>query len=46
MPTGVTEVLVTKNRHGKRGIVLVQDQLDVCRFAAVQVEEQGLGGGV
>ena len=30
MPTGVTEVLVTKNRHGKRGIVLVQDQLDVC----------------
>ena len=43
MPTGVTEVLVTKNRHGKKGIVLVQDQLDVCRFAAVQVEESAGG---
>lgn len=43
MPTGVTEVLVTKNRHGKKGIVLVQDQLDVCRFAAVQVDEK-VGG--
>ena len=41
MPTGVTEVLVTKNRHGKKGIVLVQDQLDVCRFTSVQVEEVG-----
>ncbi len=44
MPTGVTEVLVTKNRHGKKGIVLVQDQLDVCRFASVAQEQ--VGGGV
>ena len=43
MPTGITEVLVTKNRHGKRGIVLVQDQLDICRFASVQMEEEAGG---
>ena len=41
MPTGVTEVLVTKNRHGKKGIALAQDQLDVCRFTSVTHEVEG-----
>ena len=44
-PTGITELIVAKNRHGKKGVVRVMDRLDICRFMGV-VEEQGLGGGV
>lgn len=35
-PLGVTELIITKNRHGKRGIVRVRDHLDVCRFKAIE----------
>ncbi|WP_392389531.1 replicative DNA helicase [Acinetobacter ursingii] len=44
LPTGVTELCVVKNRHGKRGVVRAIDRLDICRFAGIKEEEQG--GGV
>ncbi|ENF6368049.1 DnaB-like helicase C-terminal domain-containing protein [Acinetobacter baumannii] len=42
-PTGVTELIIAKNRHGKRGSVNVQDRLDICRFVGMSfpVEERG-----
>ena len=39
MPTGVTELIVAKNRHGKKGIVRVRDELDVCRFRGITENE-------
>lgn len=45
MPSGVTEIIVAKNRHGKKGVVRVLDRLDICRFASIRTDEdQGLGG--
>ncbi|HGW4128016.1 TPA: DnaB-like helicase C-terminal domain-containing protein, partial [Acinetobacter baumannii] len=32
LPSGVTELIVAKNRHGKKGVVRVMDRLDICRF--------------
>ena len=46
MPSGVTEIIVAKNRHGKKGVVRVLDRLDICRFASIRTEDEGLGGGV
>ena len=47
MPSGVTEIIIGKNRHGKKGVVRVVDRLDICRFSSIRSdEEQGLGGGV
>ncbi|WP_252362598.1 DnaB helicase C-terminal domain-containing protein, partial [Acinetobacter baumannii] len=39
----VTELIIAKNRHGKRGSVNVQDRLDICRFVGMSfpVEERG-----
>ncbi len=34
-PTGVTKLIIAKNRHGKRGSVNVQDRLDICRFVGM-----------
>lgn len=45
MPSGITEIIIAKNRHGKKGVVRVMDRLDICRFASVRVEESA-GGGV
>lgn len=45
MPSGVTEIIVAKNRHGKKGVVRVLDRLDICRFASIRTEDEGLGGG-
>ncbi len=41
-PTGVTELIIAKNRHGS-GSVKVQDRLDICRFVGMSfpVEERG-----
>ncbi|WP_335876554.1 replicative DNA helicase [Acinetobacter baumannii] len=36
-PLGVTELIIAKNRHGKRGSVRVQEFLDVCKFKAIEV---------
>ncbi|OTR80361.1 replicative DNA helicase [Acinetobacter baumannii] len=36
-PLGVTELIIAKNRHGKRGNVRVQEFLDVCKFKAIEV---------
>lgn len=44
MPSGVTEIIVAKNRHGKKGVVRVLDRLDICRFASIRTEDEGLGG--
>ena len=46
MPSGVTEIIVAKNRHGKKGVVRVLDRLDICRFASIRTEDEALGGGV
>lgn len=35
-PLGVTELIVAKNRHGKRGSVRVLEFLDVCKFKAIE----------
>lgn len=43
-PTGVTEMVLTKNRHGKKGVVRVADRLDICRFAGIV--DESMGGGV
>jgi replicative DNA helicase len=45
IPSGITEIIIAKNRHGKKGVVRVMDRLDICRFASVRVEESA-GGGV
>ncbi|WP_347460886.1 DnaB-like helicase C-terminal domain-containing protein [Acinetobacter sp. ANC 7454] len=39
MPSGITEIIVAKNRHGKKGVVRVMDRLDICRFASVRIDE-------
>ncbi|WP_375581523.1 replicative DNA helicase [Acinetobacter baumannii] len=39
-PLGVTELIIAKNRHGKRGAVRVQEHLDMCRFKAIQELEE------
>ncbi|HCT7913251.1 replicative DNA helicase [Acinetobacter baumannii] len=39
-PLGVTELIIAKNRHGKRGTVRVQEHLDMCRFKAIQELEE------
>lgn len=36
-PLGVTELIIAKNQHGKRGSVRVQEFLDVCKFKAIEV---------
>lgn len=41
LPSGITEIIIAKNRHGKKGVVRVMDRLDICRFASVQVGEVG-----
>lgn len=38
LPSGVTELIVAKNRHGKKGVVRVMDRLDICRFVTIQEE--------
>ncbi|HDX5784333.1 TPA: DnaB-like helicase C-terminal domain-containing protein, partial [Acinetobacter baumannii] len=40
LPSGVTELIVAKNRHGKKGVVRVMDRLDICRF--VTIREEGM----
>ena len=42
-PTGITEIIVGKNRHGKKGIARVADRLDICRFVGIQ-EDSRVGG--
>ena len=32
--TGITELVIAKNRHGQRGVVNVIDRLDICRFVS------------
>ncbi|WOE32772.1 MULTISPECIES: replicative DNA helicase [unclassified Acinetobacter] len=34
--TGITEIIVGKNRHGKKGIARVVERLDICRFMGIQ----------
>lgn len=41
LPSGITEIIVAKNRHGKRGVVRVLDRLDICRFASIKEEVGG-----
>nr|WP_272949109.1 DnaB-like helicase C-terminal domain-containing protein [Acinetobacter baumannii] len=41
LPSGVTELIVAKNRHGKKGVVRVMDRLDICRFVTIREEERG-----
>lgn len=36
--TGITEMIITKNRHGKRGSVNVVDRLEICRFVGIAQE--------
>ncbi|HBI8865633.1 TPA: AAA family ATPase [Acinetobacter baumannii] len=40
LPSGITELIVAKNRHGKKGVVRVMDRLDICRF--VTIREEGM----
>lgn len=40
LPSGITELIVAKNRHGKKGVVRVKDRLDICRF--VTIREEGM----
>lgn len=40
---GTSELIIAKNRHGKKGSTRVMNRLEVCRFVGI---EQGLGGGV
>ena len=42
-PTGMTELIVVKNRHGKKGTARVVDRLDICRFMGITEQ---VGGGV
>ncbi|WP_151746342.1 replicative DNA helicase [Acinetobacter soli] len=42
LPSGITEIIVAKNRHGKRGVVRVMDRLDICRFMSVNTEQGGV----
>lgn len=35
LSTGVTEIIIAKNRHGKRGVTRVKDRLDICRFTSI-----------
>ncbi|MGU2619204.1 replicative DNA helicase [Acinetobacter baumannii] len=35
-PLGVTEMIIAKNRHGKRGSVRVLEFLDICKFKAIE----------
>ena len=46
LPSGVTEIIVAKNRHGKKGVVRVLDRLDICRFASIRTEDDQRVGGV
>ena len=47
MPSGITEIVIAKNRHGKKGVVRVLDRLDICRFSSIRTDEdQSIGGGV
>ena len=41
LPSGITEIIVAKNRHGKRGVVRVMDRLDICRFVGISEEVGG-----
>ncbi|OSM15259.1 DnaB helicase C-terminal domain-containing protein, partial [Enterococcus faecalis] len=41
LPSGITELIVAKNRHGKKGVVRVMDRLDICRFVTIREEERG-----
>lgn len=41
LPSGITEIIVAKNRHGKRGVVRVIDRLDICRFASIRDDVGG-----
>lgn len=45
LPSGITEIIIAKNRHGKKGVVRVMDRLDICCFASVRADESA-GGGV
>jgi len=42
LPSGITEIIVAKNRHGKRGVVRVMDRLDICRFMSVNEAQGGV----
>ncbi|MCH7381396.1 replicative DNA helicase [Acinetobacter higginsii] len=37
-PSGCTDLIVVKNRHGKKGTIRVRNRLDTCRFACIEVE--------
>lgn len=39
-PMGITELIVVKNRHGKRGAVRVLDYLETCRFRSVEEQAE------
>lgn len=41
LPSGFTELIIAKNRHGKRGVVRVMDRLDICRFVSIRNEVEG-----
>ena len=41
LPSGITEIIVAKNRHGKRGVVRVMDRLDICRFVGISEDVGG-----
>ncbi len=41
LPTGITELVIAKNRHGKRGVINVKERLDICRFVGI-TESHGL----
>lgn len=43
--TGVTELVVVKNRHGKRGLVRVSERLDICRFVGIEIPEESVMSG-
>lgn len=38
-PLGMTELIVAKNRHGKKGSIRVFDELDFCRFRTAEVKK-------
>lgn len=35
-PTGTTKLIISKNRHGKKGSVRVKNRLDICRFVDIE----------
>ena len=37
--TGVTELVIAKNRHGKKGVVPVREYLEICRFVGIGPHE-------